>query len=519
MASYTGIDFARQLREQRQDSSAEPRKAQKARTSTMPKGSKFGTGYIDRSAQRRAGGEGGHSGDLQIEQKQSVEGKLAALDTEFRAGKLEQHLYEMARNALVGGNVGSVHLVKGLDRRLLLRVRRGEDVLGGERSENGDIRQPENGKEQEVDAELEALEAEDVKPIEREALDKRGRVAAPLLRHAGLKRTRDDIIWELKAARREAKDERIQASAVAGQTLATPALSSRFKKVGSVPVPGQARIERDDKGREVLITVDAERRVKRKLRKTKLEDAEHEKSLPMSDANAAPLGADAVVPEQPVEKDDGEDVDIFEGAGVNYDPIGIASDTDVESEPDEGEGGSGTAASSPVPDLSEEPPAGPSGGVGGGSSPTPKPVTPRNYFSKDSVECESTNTTPANPFEDPTVLSALKRAAAISGKLKAQHNDDQTPACGAAKPALALVDRDEIDMDLTFGSSRLNDEDEEEDRFHGRSAEWDNEVGEIDDKQKRAGQQQRKRGRKKRKGDKHSAADVLAVLHQRAKTK
>ena len=522
----------RQLREQQRAAAADaaPPPAKKARpAAAAPKGSKLAAGYVDRSAQRRAADDDDAAGtESRVAQVQSLEDKLRALDAELAAGRLALEDYVRARNALVGGDVGSVHLVKGLDRRLLARVRRGEDVLGSanDATKPGGTADGDEGKKEveqmDVDAALEALEAKDVAPRGREVREKKGVMAPPPPPQAGRKRTRDEILRDLKAARAAGATEGGRPPVASAE----PALGAKFKKVGALPAPGQARIERDAQGREVLITVDADGRVKRKVRKAK--------GLPTPDASAAPLGADAVVPERLVDAADAEEDegDIFEGVGAEYDPLGADDDSDSGSD-----AASADAEDAEVPERPSRPPpqtqsvaappttTDPTESVTVSAKP-PAPAGPRNYFGTADAAAaadDDSAAAPANPLQDPAIRAALKRAAALAQKDDADGDagaDGKAPAHRAAAVRTALRDRDDADVDLGFGASRFgDDEDEDGGGFRGRLAAWGGGDGAEGGKdgEKRGGAQQRKRGKKKRKGDKDSAKDVLAVLERRAK--
>ena len=324
---------------------------------------------------------------------------------------------------------------------------------------------------------------------------------------AGRKRTRDEILRDLKAARAAAKNGGARTDEAA---KAEPALGARFKKVGALPAPGQARIERDDKGREVLITVDAEGRVKRKVRRARAAEGN---GLLVPDAGAAPLGADAVVPERPVEEAvEEEEGDIFEGVGAEYDPLGDEEDSASGSASEE------DAEDGEVPERPSRPPppnesvAAPPTSTGPTEPSGAAPSGPRNYFGSTDTTDVDDATAPTNPLQDPTIMAALKRAAAIAQPDKTDA-DAKASARSTVQDRAAMLDRDDADMDMGFGSSRMDD-DEDEEGFKGKLAAWGDEEGEGGEKR---GGQQRKRGKKKRKGDKDSAKDVLAVLERRAK--
>ena len=508
----SGVDFARQLREQ--NAATEP--ARKFRSSAAPKGTKLSSGYTDRAALRTGEEEG----------QDDVVTRVKALEEMVKLGQMEQADFERTRDEIIGGDIRYAHLVKGLDRRLLEKARRGEDidVLG-----EGKNAEKEQGEEEveDVDEALDELEDREVKPLRKEERDKKGEMPPPPppTKLAGQKRTRDDIIRELKAARERG----------AAQLEPEPpksALSSKFKKVGPQKAAGP-RIEIDEKGREVLITVDENGKVKRKIRKAKSEAttttevdgkirAVDEKGLLVPDKDAIPLGMDApILPKPPLEKEDLEEDDIFAGVGAEYNPL--AGDDDEEDSGSSSDSDSDTEATS-KPKSKDKPPSLP---TQSSTSPPPPsesnpPTTtsskPRNYFTTTSSSETTDPTTPINPLTDQTLLSALKRASHISYTSSSTESSEQTAAKLARRKAmLENSDRDMMDMDVGFGSSRFEDEvDEDEDG--GKLSKWGEDEGDgKGDKDK--GAKRRKRGPKKRKGDKDSAADVLAVLKRRGKEK
>jgi uridine nucleosidase len=387
------------------------------------------------------------------------------------------------RDEITGGDVSATHLVKGLDYKLLERVRRGEDVLNGKPKEDGE---DEGEGEEDVDDELEELENKDISPVTKQKEAKHGTMAAPGL-IPGQKRTRDQILAEMKAAREAAKAK------------AGPSLGSKFKKVG---VPREtSRIERDAKGREVLITVDEHGNEKRKVRKVQMEEVEEKgKGLLMPDKDAKPLGMDVPLIPKPMVEESDEDMDIFEGAGDDYDPLaGLDDGSDSE---DNGEVTDKPAPRSPKPSSET-------------TAPHPKPSKP--IFS----DTLSSQTATAAPSSDPTLLSAIKKASAIASHLAAKEQSEksaeETAREARLKKLLESSSRDDADLDMGFGSSRLADEEDFADDSKIKLSEWKG-TGDGDDDEDGEGKGKkgggRKRGPKKRKGDVNSAADVLKVMER-----
>ena len=444
----------------------------------------------------------------------------------MKLGQMERETFEKLRDEIVGGEVRDVHLVKGLDWGLLQRVRRGErvDVLG----EPGAAAKGETEEEEmqmDVEAGLEDVEKQKVKPVVKEERMKQGKMAPPAP-IAGKKRNRNDILRELKAARAKAVEEK---------KAKTPALGPKFRKLGE-KMPG-AHIERDEKGRELLVTVDAEGRTKKKVRKVKVEGPEENTSgvngngLLMPDKDVAPLGMDAPVlktaPVVDLEKGDG---DIFEGVGADYDPLGSIEDEDEDENSDEdGVVKQDTTENDGTPPAPTKdfttPESAPDIEDHQADMPPPPPTltqTSRNYFNDPSQPKDNHSVESTNPLTDPTILAALKKASTIS-PLSSSTNTPNEASAEAAKLArrrkmLESHDRDAEDMDLGFGSSRFEDaqEEEEDGAKRVKLSVWKggNDEGEENEAIGGKDGKKRKRGGKK-KGDKNSAVDVLRVIERR----
>ena len=485
-------DFARQLAERNAELNGQP--AKKFRSSAAPKGSKLGQGYTDRTQLRVS----------EEEDEKSV--RVKALEEQMKLGQLAPQTFEALREQIIGGDVKDVHLVKGLDYNLLARVRRGEDVLSEPKPKEKEpeklVEKEEAEPEIDVEEEFEKLEGKEIQPLVKEERVKKGEMAAPPLPLAGKKRTRGDILKDLKASRAKAAEE---------AKARLPQLGPRFSKVGAKKEA--PRIEKDSKGREVLITTDAEGNIKRKVKKAK---AEHENNgLLMPDKDIAPLGMDVsamIRAPAPVEE---EDEDIFGEVGKEYNPLaglvneddddGDSDDSDTESKPaPKGE----PEKSSPLQSAAEKSAA--------LMPPPPKPApAKRNYFNDNpSSSDDSTKTTAPNPLQDPTILAALKKASTInplSTSSDPSCMDDEAAKLARRKKMLENNDRDADDMDMEFGSSRFGDQEDGEDNGKVKLSVWgDGEGGEEGGK--RGGKKERKRAPKKRKGDVNSAADVLRVM-------
>ena len=479
-------DFARQLAER--NSSTQPTK--KFRSSAAPKGAKLPEGYVDRAKQRV--GEYGEEASDKVQ-------RVKALEEMMKLQQIDEATFEKLREEILGDEVGveRAGLVKGLDRSLLERVKRGEltteDMLEG-RTATKVIGPDEDEGTEDVDDEFEKLEERAVEAVHRDKEKKKGEMAPPAL--TGKKRNRDQILAELKASR------------LAAKKVAQPSLGSRFKKVGDRR--GESRIERDSKGREVLITVDEDGNEKRKVRKVQVQEPAVEKGhgLLMPDKDAVPLGMEVPEIPKPAE-DEEEDDDIFEGAGDDYDPLAGLEDEDSEEEGEDGE------VSEPKPKKPEHQ-AIPEEPLTGSMAPPPKPLQPtgpRNYFG-DSKPEPSSDTSAPKPMLDPTILAALKKASSLNPISKEAENEEEAAKAARRMKMLQQDDRDAQDMDMGFGSSRFADEEDFEEK-KVKLSEWGSKDDDGDEGGKGDGKGKRKRGPKKRKGNGNNAADVMKVLERR----
>ncbi|THX33082.1 hypothetical protein D6C78_08690 [Aureobasidium pullulans] len=502
----SGNDFARQVAER----NAAGQTTKKFKGSAAPKGSRLGSGFTDRTQNRY---------DDEADEKAA---RIKALEEQVKLGQLDNATFEALRDQITGGDVGATHLVKGLDRKLLERVRRGEDVLGGGKPTT----------DEDLEDEFEKFEEKEVARVERERVVKKGEMAPPPP-VAGAKRSRDQILAELKAQRKVQADARL---------AARPELGDKFRAVGSSQA--SSRVEVDSKGREVLITTDEHGNVKKKVRKIQ---------APVEvPAQAAPshkfLDEGVTVPapkpvEKPVEaaKEDSDD-DIFDGVGDAYDPLGGIGDDDDEDSSDDEDGEVPEKLSKPIttsaPPASKSPSseteATPATEATKAMPPPPppsQPTAPRNYFASTTTTTSETAepSAPQNPFNDAAFLAAIKKAGALSNislSLNASSDDPSAPESAEAKELrlqkraqmLAASDRDMDDMDLGFGSSRFGDEEEgEEGGKRVKLSTWKGTGGDDydeDDGGEGGNKEKKKRGRKRR-GDKNNAQDVLGVMERR----
>ncbi|KAI9800152.1 MAG: hypothetical protein M1833_003479 [Piccolia ochrophora] len=496
ISAITPSAFARQLAERNSSGDAPP--AKRFRSSAAPKGAKLPTGYRDRTLDR-----------VEVDDDDKA-GRVQALEEAMKLGQLERATFEALRDEIVGGDVGTTHLVKGLDWKLLERVRRGEDVLTGGKvgEQEGEAATGESSEQKavDVDDEFEQLEHQDVTPVQRPTSppQKKGNMAPPPP-PTQQKRSRDEILAQLKASRK------------ASQLPPQQTLGPKFRNLSSQSHSyAKPRIERDASGREVLITVDEDGRVKRKVRRAAVGDglADTEtgsNGLLMPDKDVKPLGMDAPMPAASSHDEGEEDVDdsggdIFDDVEGDYDPLaGLSpSDSDSSSETDAPPGKKEkTNADDEAPRAS--PPLPPDAAVPSqpalSSTTSPAMTAPRNYFNElPSSTTNTTDTSSANPLTDPTIVSALKKASSLA-PARSPSPEDSAEAARRAKRKAMLEghDRDAEDLDVGFGSSAVGDAEEE----------WIGASG--------GAGQKRKRGGKKRKGDGEKAEDVMRVVEGRKK--
>lgn len=481
--AVSNSDFAGQIRERH--ASLQP--AKKFKTSA-PKGSKFAAGYIDRAKARQEAAD----------EEDDKAKRINALEEQVKLGQLPQETFEALRDQIIGNDASSSHLVKGLDRKLLERVRRGEDVLGLGSSKDG-------SPPPDVDDELDKLEEKEVETIAREKVEKKGTKASTPV--AGVKRTRDEIMADLKAQRKAAAE---------AKAAAAPSFDNRWRKIGD---PAKPKIEIDSKGREVLITVDENGVVKKKIRKVAADLMIDSKIAPdMPDASKPVLGADVMVPEQVSQQPESDDDDdIFEGAGTDYNPLGELDDSDDDDEDDERERMPKKQVKSLPNDNDEKGEGAKQSALDAGSG-SKAASAPRKYFQDTISDARDDEKDRFKGIEN-----VLKKAAQIGAEGSNDDEDDSVSKeereARAAKRAkmLAQEDRDLEDMDMGFGSSRFEDEEgaadkktrlsKWKDRTAGDDEGWEEDENEGGSKKKRKG--------KKRKGDVNNVDDIMKVIEGR----
>ncbi|KAF2742723.1 hypothetical protein M011DRAFT_472037 [Sporormia fimetaria CBS 119925] len=500
-SSSTG--FTRQLAER----NGKPDPSSKKFKSSAPKGVKLAAGFRDRTKDRE-----------EERELTEVEKRVMALAQALKEEEIDQETFERQVQEITGGDIAATHLVKGLDRKLLEKVKRGETVLPDDSAAFANNNNN-NDEGSDVEDEFDQLASQTVAPVARQKSEKLGEKAPPP-KVAGVKRSRNDILAELKAQRKAAAE-----AAERERQMKYPSLPSAFQKVG--PGGETSRIEIDAKGREVLIITDAEGKEKRKVRKQKTGDETlPERRFDLEDTNKPlPAAAEALIAQhnqdgkldgegeeakQEAENEDSDD-DIFTGVGSSYNPL---ADLDSGSDSEE----------APEPDEKKPAPAAPPAtteNISATPQATQNPAVPaprKNYFTTK----PPTSTPQEKDSVDATVLAALRKARTLDATSTLLQD---TPEARLAKRAaeLAAADRDMEDMDMGFGVSRFDDAEEME--MEGEKvkfSQWkglgaDEDEDEVDGKG--GGPKKRKRGPKKKKGDKNNVADVLHVMERQKKAK
>ena len=485
-------DFTRQLAEREKEKQA---KSQQQSKMSAPKGSRLAKGYTDRTMER------------QDDEDDERALKLKELQESLKREDIDQETYDRLQGEIAGGDLSSTHLVKGLDFKLLERVRRGEDVYDPD-AKNEEVTQDvaaDDDAELDEDDELDRLEATEVQAVDKEKIQKKGQLATSGL-NPGQKRSRNQILAEMKAVREAAKAKELSG------------LGSKFKKIGAKKAPG-TRIERDNRGREVMIIVDEDGHERRKVRKV---DAREENEREMArlafvpDKNAEVLGMD--VPEfykqqqkeKELEEAQGQQFKLFEEADSDYDPLADlegGSDDEKDSSDEENPESKAKSAtqeqsgSQTAPILPEA------------LATTSVPSGAKKYFKDSKTGLTSEETYKAPSMDDPSFLAGLRKARALGAQEKSEEEQKAAEREARLKKLLENSSRDDEDLDMGFGTNRMEDEADLEDAKIKLSA-W----GEDNDDEERAGgdggKPKRKRGGQKRKGDKDSFADVMAVMER-----
>ena len=465
VAGRSGYKFSRQDEGDARGNDGEP-PAKRFKTVAVPRGMKLAQGYSDRSTFRRDEDDKGEK-DAKIK-------KLKELEQMVKEEKIDHATFERLREQMgIGGDLSTTHLVKGLDFKLLERARQGEDLNKTEAAA------PDEEEIAKVDDELDDV-------LQKEVVARKRDVDENSVDHADSADpeqplSRDEILRRLKQSRN-----------APSKVAPEPALGNRFKKVETTNKPGKKKfIETvDGRRREVLLIKQADGSTKRKSRWLDPQPIAVKESISKKDPIARkepqpqPLGME--VPAELLAKQKAreaaeeaeDDDDIFQGVGADYDPLaGIDSDADDD-----------TTAVNKDANVSDQ----------------PRPA--RKYFEDGDANL---NDKEKSSKRDATLMAAFKKAATI------RNEESKNPivptdqgSSDKSKQFLEKLKEDErqdrADMDLGFGESRFGDDDDDED-------------GPIYDEGDDEGKSKRKRGGKKRKGDKDNVADVMSVLEGRKK--
>ena len=426
--------------------------------------------------------------------------------------EIDVETYEKIRDQITGGDLSATHLVVGLDRQLLERIRNGEDVYKA-------VPESKTGDDPVVNAD-EALDLLAEKEVVAEVHERKEKQSERVL-------TKKDIVAQLKA-RRQAEQESKQ-----GRDMPFSSLGER-REDGSY-----VRFEVDDKGREVMVVTLPDGTVKRKVKKAKkgqppLEEPEpdrqsaiepHKKAEPREEQDV--MIPKPVLPPTPEQDEDLEepakpeivvddDVDIFDGV-EEYDPLAGLDESDAEA------------------DASAKPPEPPELGKPSQETVSPKSNRHQRLFDEE-LSKHSVLSRLTAPVQDPEAIAKFAaRASAINAsRFRNNEDNDSDENANPANPRpkerqrdedrearlkrklaeLQGDDRDAEDMDLGFGGSRFDDlEDMEMDEQRVRLSTWGEEEG--GGRGNKGGAQKRKRGPKRKKGDKNNIDDVMKVMEAR----
>lgn len=511
-------DFARQLAEHRREEAGQQPPAKRFKSSAAPKGSRLASGYQDRTALRRQQEKDEEEQERQREaaKKEDVERRIKALEDMRNLRQIDQGTFEKLRREILDEDSKDKNMAKGLNWDLLRRAKAGEDISEkpegeeeGEEQENEES-QDTGDVDEELDRVLEEKDEQFAVPAPKEKKVKKGNLApAP----PG-KLSRDEILKQLKASRAAGS-----ASMHSPEPTPESILGNKFKKIDKSEKKRWVETDPNGRRKEILVVTDAEGRTKRKVRwldKEVLSKVDNN-GLLVPDQDMKPIGMEvpavvaARIAAEKAAEAEAEDDDIFAGVGTDYNPLGDLDEDDSE----EDEEKEGLAESERLAEEEDD------------SEPSVQPVAQqqarRNYFkdSKAEMDTGGDEARTSNPLtSDPTLLAALKRAATLRQSSTAQPKDDgleegeyaddvdDPEKLARRKKFLEEARRrdaqDAQDLDLGFGSSRIEDEEDEE----GPT---------FDDGDQKRGSNKRKRGPKKRKGDKDSAADVLRVMEGRKK--
>lgn len=449
----------------------------KFRSSAAPKGTKLASGYVDRASARQNDAE--TTDDKQV--------RLKRLEEMLKLEQIDETTFAQLKDELgIGGDAETTHLVKGLDFKLLERIRRGEDVLNSTVEEAQDVDEDPADVEDELERVLEKDVSAPARTKTTEAADTQTTTTL----------SRDELLKRLKQNRRNPTV----------QVEAAPSLDqSKFRKIETAPKAGKKKFTESVNGRrrEVLVITDKDGKQKRKTRWIDPEPVEQKDDVAWGgDLPEEVLARQKNAAEQAqMQADEDDDADIFGGV-AEYDPLAeLGSD-------EEGQESNKTTKSQSGPE-----------GEGTGK---------RNYFG--TAESEDAG---EKSGHDPSILAALKRAAQLRREEEGEdgsrdgRGDGHDEASGDRSAALLKrlqkqSRQDDMDLDMAFdGRDGYGDEDEMDGKQ--KLSEWKG-AGQDDDEddaergRKGAGTgSKRKRGGKKKKGDKNNFADVMSVIEGRKK--
>lgn len=489
-----------------------PPPAKRFKSSAAPKGTKLANGYVDRVAMRREEEEGKEHRDMVGEDKMD---RVNALEQMVESGQMEKDTFKGLKRRILGEG-GNSNGTKGLDWEMLRRARRGENIEV-ENDAGLQVKGDANGREHTPETDMDKG-FEDALGVEqgdtglgavkkKEVPKKRGVLAR---KHG--RQTRDEILKQFKEKRENTHDSVDDP----GQRL-----GSKFRKVDVTGIASDSNkkkwIEFDEKSgrrREVLMTTDKEGNPKRKVRWLDKEPTMTDSNRKASGLNATSNGKRTLeskvevlgmeVPAELAERQrklfanqssqEEDDEDIFAGVGAAYNPLDDANEDspdNVTSDEDQYQtqnGGNVNSAKNP-------------------SEPSKTTLKPRDYFSTTS-DHESKTLQSDVLTHDPTLMAAIKRAATI-GKAEDQREQDVVSTDADAARRKQFLEKikkrdqeDAEDLDMGFGESRFEDDDDE-----GLVIE----DGEND----KEGEKTRKRGPKKKRGNKENMSDVMSVIASR----
>lgn len=421
--------------------------------------------------------------------------------------------------------------MKGLDRKLLERVRRGEDVL---RNASAHKLQAEEMEESPAEAPgiedaFDELANEELESIVHDRVEKKGELLDLPPPPSIIKKSRNDILKELRRQREDAAR-----AATMEHEKKYPTLGPAFRKVNA---NGETtRIETDERGREVLIVTGLDGKEKRKVRKHKADQKPNPEVRHDLDDITKPINMHNLP--QPAQEDS-EDDDIFEGVGSNYNPLAHLDDDaeDAEDADSESDHTSINGVKTQRVAVTEHSP--PEGAVAlietvVGDASTATSTTPaarRDYFKSIARDNAAIDNELQHSSADATVRAALAKVRNLDDSSTLLQNlstknltDAHTHEARLKKRALELAasDRDMEDMDMGFGASRFDDAEEmERDGEKVKLSQWKGlgAEGDDDELQDGTGAKKRKRGAKKRKGDKNNPDDVLKVMERQKEKK